>query len=380
MDNNENKTVGLITYHAAYNFGSVLQTYGTIRAIEELGYKVETIDYRTWSQDFWYKTDFSVKKGIRSMIENWGFNFIKKSRKIRAEKFERFISDFLNTTSKKLVSYLDIKKQNFSYPILVSGSDQIWNIGCGEFKYEPHEAILPYFLQFGNPKKRIAYASSFGGQSLRNIRNYKDLLCSYDYLSTREPIIRDYMEKVCKRKVNLVCDPTWLLDKKEWLSIPGIYKPNVNRPYVFVYALYWDFRALKRWLSAIKELASKNMFDVHCISPLNYHKDNESHMLQDAGPLDFLSYLANASIVVTNTFHGTIFSMNFEVPFYSCCVQPCSRQGQMLEMCGLEDRIINSPEELRKATDITVDFSKSTETISSLRSSSKIYLTRALED
>lgn len=376
----KDRLVGLITYHAAYNFGSVLQAYGTIRTIEKLGFQVETIDYRTPSQTFWYQTDFSHKKGLRSMIDNWGFQFIRSARKERARKFEEFIDRFLNPTSQRYTCYDQIRDAKFHYDILVSGSDQVWNFGCGEFKYEPQEAILPYFLDFGKPQKRVAYASSFGNQTLRNIRKYKNRLCSYDSLSTREPIIRDYMETVTERDVELVCDPTWLLDKDEWLSMPGIYRPEVERPYIFVYALYWNFRSLNRWLPAIKQLAKKLGMDVYCISPLNYCNDKEINMLQDAGPLDFLSYIGNASLVITNTFHGTIFSMNFERPFFSCCVQPGSRQGQMLALCGLEDRIINSPSELLEDDDYELDFKNSSNEIRDLRAKSINYLNKALND
>ena len=379
MMKNKDKPIGLITYHAAYNFGSVMQTYGTVRTIEKLGLSVETIDYRTPSQTFWYQTDFSRKKGLRSMIDNFGFQFIRTARKERAKKYEDFIVRFLKPTDKRYTNYKQLSDANLAYDVLVSGSDQVWNIGCGEFQYEPDDAILPYFLQFGTPRKRVAYASSFGGQTLRNVRKYKDLLCQYDALSTREPIIRNYIEKATGRNVELVCDPTWLLDKDEWLSLQGISTPETKRPYIFVYALYWNFRALNRWLPKIKELAERNDLDVYCVSPLNYHSDKEITMLQNAGPLDILTYLTNAALVITNTFHGTIFSMNFEVPFYSCCVQPGSRQGQMLTMCGLEDRIVNSPSELLEDNDFRCDFAESTDIIKKLRNNSINYLRTNLD-
>lgn len=370
--------VGLITYHAAYNFGSVLQAYGTVRTIESLGYDVETLDYQTPSQQFWYHTDFSTKKGIRTMLETIGFKFIKKDRQKRAEKYEQFISSYLRPTTEKYTRYEDFSVIGNKYDILVSGSDQVWNIGCGEFRNEPGNAILPYFLQFGNPQKRVAYASSFGGQTIRGIRRYAEQLKSYDSLSTREPIIKRYMESVTGREVELVCDPTWLLDKKEWMKLPEIFTPKTDRPYIFVYALYWPSRILKRWLNAVKQIARKNNWDVYCISPLNYHKDSEVHMLQDAGPIDFLSYLANAQLVVTNTFHGTIFSVNFERPFYSCSTNAGSRQAQMLELCNLEDRIINSPSELADATDFDVDFTNASHIINTFRENSKKYLETSL--
>lgn len=377
--NKKKPKIGLITYHSAYNFGSALQTYGTIKTIIDLGFEIETIDYRTPSQTLWYQSDFSRKKGIRSMIDNFGFEFIKSKRKVRARKFENFISTFLNPTKERYTDYKSLKEAELNYDVLISGSDQIWNIGCGEFKYESKEAILPYFLRFGSPQNRIAYASSFGGQTLRNIRKYRDLLCNYDALSTREPIIRNYIQEATGRNVELVCDPTWLLDKYAWQDLPGIYNPNSSKKYIFVYALYWDIRAFCHWLPKIKDLARRNDMDVFCISPLNYHRDKDINMIQDAGPLDFLSYISHASLVITNTFHGTIFSMNFEKPFYSCCVQPGSRQGQMLAMCGLEDRIINNPSELLDDNDFSCDFTKSSAVINNLRSKSISFLKNSIE-
>ena len=370
--------IGLITYHAAYNFGSILQTYGTISTLEKLGWDVETIDYRTPSQTFWYQKDFSLKKGIRSMIDNIGFEFIKSARKIRAKKYEQFISEFLRPSDRRFSSYKELCNAKMDYDILISGSDQVWNINCGEFKYEKPDAILPYFLNFGNPHKRIAYASSFGPQTLRNIRKFKDQLTRYDFLSTREPFTREYIERVTNKDVKLVCDPTWLIDKSQWLSLPGVYAPQTRRPYIFVYILYWDFRAMRRWLPKIKELADQKGLDVYCISPLNYCKYKGINMIQDAGPLDILSYLANADFVITNTFHGTIFSMNLEKPFYSCDVQPGSRQGQMLSICELEDRIINNPYELIENLDLQCDFEHSTKKIIKFREESINYLKNAL--
>lgn len=372
--------VGLITYHAAYNFGSSLQAYGTVRTIEDLGYRVETIDYRTPSQTFWYQTDFTRKKGIHSLIDNFGFKYkVAKERKIRAQKFEDFIKDFLHPTSERFTSSEEFKDFGSQYDYLVSGSDQIWNRSCFEFIYEEDKAMDPYFLKFGNPKKRIAFSSSFSIQPIRTVAKYRDELLRYDFLSTREPIMREYMERVIGREVELVCDPTWLLDKEKWLSLPGIYRPKFERPYLFAYLLYWDYRVLKRWLPAIQALADRNGWDVVCISPMNYHSDQRIKMIQDAGPLDFLSLLANAAMVVTNTFHGTIFSMNFEIPFFSCEVNPGSRQGQMLRLCNLEERSVNSPSELAEATDLTVDFTESTQHIRDLRETSVRYLRKALD-
>lgn len=371
--------IGLITYHAAYNFGSALQTYATIKTIESLGYEVETIDYRTMSQSEWYTVDYNHRKGKRELLFNIGFNFIKNEREERRNKYENFISSFLKPTGRRYKNYHEIKKESFDYDILISGSDQIWNIGCREFQREPIESILPYFLDFGNPRKRIAYASSFGQADKENIKLFKDYLQKFDFLSTREALTCEIIKEVTERDVKLVCDPTWLLSKQEWLKLPGIYKLDVQKPYILIYSLSWNFFKMRKWLKSIKKLAKKNNFDIIVISPLWFYKERGVKVLNNAGPLDFLSYLNNAALVITNTFHGTIFSMNFRVPFYSINAHPTSRQGQLLNLCRLEDRIIRSPEELATIRNFKADFTYSSKEIEKLRLSSIDYLKNALK-
>ena len=176
-------SIGLITYHSAYNFGSALQAFATQYILERLGHEVKIIDYRTPSQTLWYTKDITIKKGKRSLIEAPFFLRIWRSRRRRARKFEAFMSDKMNLTARTLTCFKDFK--DVSYPILISGSDQVWNYKCGEFRFEPWDAIRPYFLDFGSPKKRIAYASSFGVPTEKYVMECTPYLDRDDSLSTR---------------------------------------------------------------------------------------------------------------------------------------------------------------------------------------------------
>jgi len=370
--------VGLITYHAAYNFGSVLQAYATQKTLEKLGYPNEIVDYRTKSQTDWYHKDFSLKAGPWNWITTFGFNFIRKARRKRREKFESFITHYLHLSPRQYTDYSQIRAEKFDYDILVSGSDQVWNIGCGEFRNEPNESILPYFLDFANPKKKIAYASSIGGQTLHFVKKYVPYLQQFDTLSTREPSGARIIGKATGRLVETVVDPTWLFTGQEW-QIEGTYKPDTSRRYILWYTLYMTPRGMKRWLDVIKEFARRYDFDIYCLSPLSYYYDKEVIWLNEAGPLDFLSYMKHASLVITHTFHGTIFAMNFNVPFYSCNAVEGSRQGQILTLCDLEDRILSNPSDLREITDYSCDFTGSNAMLERMRRNSLDYLKSALE-
>jgi len=113
---------------------------------------------------------------------------------------------------------------------------------------------------------------------------------------------------------------------------------------------------------------------------LHYFSDKEVVVLNDAGPIDIISYLKNASFVVTTTFHGTMFSLNFERPFVSCSTNLKSRQGQVLNMCGLSEYIVNDVESFRNIAEkmLNVDFAESQSILDKFRRSSLNYLKNAL--
>lgn len=376
---NERRKIGLITYHAAYNCGAVLQAYATQKTLEKLGFPNEIVDYQTRSEIFCYHKDFSWRKGLRNWISTFGFFFIRKARRIRREKFEQFINHYLTLSPRRYATCRELQAEKFGYETLVSGSDQIWNISCGEFLNEPREAILPYFLDFAHPKKKIAYASSIGDyNNLNYIKSYAPYLKQFNALSVREPRSARLIGKAIGRPVELVADPTQLFTREEW-QIAGTYRPKTSRKYLLIYTLYWMPWTMKKWLAAIKQIAHRFNLDVYCISPMNYYHDNEVHWLNEAGPLDFLSYMSHASLIITNTFHGTIFPMNFNVPFYSCAVREGTRQGHILEMCDLEDRILNSPSELCEITDYSCDFTTSNAIMEELRHKSMSWLDSVLK-
>ena len=150
----ENKTIGIITFHRADNFGAVLQNYALQQAIYKLGYKCETIDYISKNiEDFYSLDNLNNKISIKKKIEN---TINKKSKKISHEKFESFRKNFLYISSKQYTSDT-IKEAN--YQLYICGSDQIWNreiIGP--------EDVVTYTLNFTNMKK-AAYSASCGSNN-----------------------------------------------------------------------------------------------------------------------------------------------------------------------------------------------------------------------
>ena len=159
------KKVGIITFHAAYNYGSMLQAYALQQVILSMGYDCEIINFRSPAQKRQYKPIFVVGslygRCVRFIIQAayvWGI--LKKQR-----LFEQFLNSELKLSYNEYGTLEDLENAGFNYDYYISGSDQIWNVYCNDFNYA-------YFLPFVKSGKRIAYAPSMGAQL--SIKTYKD--------------------------------------------------------------------------------------------------------------------------------------------------------------------------------------------------------------
>ncbi|MCU6771238.1 Polysaccharide pyruvyl transferase [uncultured Bacteroides sp.] len=205
------KKVGIITFHASHNYGSMLQAYALQHIVQNLGYDCEIINFRSLSQKEMYKPIFMkgtlYGRCVRFIIQSrYVLGIIKKQR-----LFEEFLKKELKLSSKEYTTFEDLKNADFNYDYYISGSDQIWNVRCYDFNYA-------YFLPFvKSGKKRIAYAPSLGPdlsmQTHGDISKISDLLKKYDAISVREPTGAKYIVNLCQKSVSVVLDPTLLLSK-----------------------------------------------------------------------------------------------------------------------------------------------------------------------
>lgn len=148
------KTVGIITFHAAHNYGSNLQAYALQRTIENMGEVCEIINFRTERQRDQYRP-LTKRKGLKYLFKNGYFLLNYRTRKEKYNCFEKFIKDYLKKGEKEYSSLEELKSSPPQYDCYVSGSDQIWNT-------VPVDADDAYFLPFVKSGKKIAYAPSFG--------------------------------------------------------------------------------------------------------------------------------------------------------------------------------------------------------------------------
>ena len=372
------KQIGIMTYHAAHNFGSVLQAYATQKLLNELGYSNEIINYRLPNQKEYYNKLYSTRFGYKEFLRRLIRFHETDSRKLRIDKFEDFIHRKLVLTETEYNNYLELRNANFSYPVLLAGSDQIWNEHCrAEYWTEPRESILGYYLAIGNAAAaRICFSSSFGGMKKDEIEKYLNYLEKFQSISIRESEGAELLSSMLGRTVYNTLDPTLMLNSEGW-KLDGTY--SVDEDYIFVYTLN-RFKAANEFVKNAKDLAKKLGKKVVCVSPLSNILDKDIETHADFGPLDFLSYIRCASLVITDSFHGTAFSVNFRVPFYNIGKGQDSRKVQLLKKLGLESRICGNFEELIYLNDCACEFDEATKRLNEERYKTRQYLATTLRE
>lgn len=367
--------VGLITYHAAYNYGSVLQTFATQTILEHLGCSCSVINYRFKGQRDFYtlvRKKYGAKIFLLDLIQFPAFG----DKKTREKKFEKFISEKLNLTE-LMENPEDLKAINSCFDVFVSGGDQIWSKYSSELYHEDWRWMSPYLLTFTDNKK-ISYASSIGSMSNKDIQKIVKPLLQYSDIAVREQSAADTLSSCLGRKVNTVIDPTLLLDSKDYFSLLDI--PDYSDKYI----LYYTLRGYKEVYKQRKELfalSKKYGMPIYALTPFCYFPNSKNYKnVIFSGIEEFLGYINCSQLVVTDSFHGSAFSIIFRKKFYSICKSWDTdyRKSELLRNLGLQDRVTDDI----TACDIgqEVNYFAMEQALNQLRESSILYLKNSLKD
>lgn len=285
--------VGILTFHRAVNYGAILQAYALQRTIELLGDNAEIIDYRC---EF-IENEVSPLSGFRKKDK-----FVKTIKKfvfrsIKSKAFDKFMNGYLNL-SPVIKKNEELNKLNSRYDCFITGSDQVWNYGCSG-------SDTSFFLDFvQDDSKKNSYAASFGFDKLPTSDpfDYQKLLKDYNKISVREKSGAQIVFDKIGVLPQVTLDPTLLLDRKEWKKI--VLKRPLKEKYIFVYYI----REPKDLLKYVDQLAERTKCKI-----INSKKSVE--FLKKCSPADFLTWIYHADYVVTNSFHGTVFSILFNKKF-----------------------------------------------------------------
>lgn len=367
------KKVGIITLHRVVNYGSVLQTYALQTKLEELGYNSTTIDYypeRLHIRGMLKRIKDKGPKYNNIFVRNIARIIIFPSYLIRFRMFKKFLKKYIHMTEKTFYEEKDFDGNNFDYDIYCTGSDQVWNSGWNE-KIEK-----PLFLSFAPENKRkISYAASFGKKELQEDEKSitRDLLKRYDAISLREKSGVEIVENLGIKNSVHVVDPTLLLNGSDWRNLAS--NRFKNDDYILVYNLNRNPKIDKYAANLSKKTGLKVKF-------LSY----QLHEFYKKGKIscnpkveDFLSLIDNAKYVITDSFHATAFSINFNTQFV--IVYPgkfSTRLQSLLELNGLENRVAKDENDMT-IVDEEINYEKVNSIMKKEREKSFQWLEKALK-
>lgn len=318
--------IGIMTYHRAVNYGAILQTYALNKVLSKLNCDCEVIDYRCSKIEDNYK--------IKSLSECRNLKDIAKSliyRKTKKEvynKFEEFRNTYLKL-SRPYNNYNELLSTNDIYDKFICGSDQVWNYAGTNFD-------KAYFLDFvKDTHKRNSYAASFGFETIPEEykEKYVELLSKFNNISVREKQGREIVKALINRDAEVLIDPVLLLSKEEWSQIAINFKNQKDYILLYIFEL----------TPAIKKFAQNLSRETGCeivYIPVGFKINMPLNVFyaKDVGPREFLGLFLNAKYVITNSFHGIAFSINFNKEFFVDLLNKSQKVNSRIEnILGLFD-------------------------------------------
>ncbi len=362
------KKVGIVTFFKANNFGVCLQALATYRFIQNNGYDAEIIRYECpyehRTQKWMYKENNKVSGYFTSFAKNLllgKMHYFKKGFGHVTEHYE--LSDKCYTSFEQM--------QDLDYDILVSGSDQIWSSSI--------TGVLDqaFLLNFGNNPKRISIASSLGSKEIpceeRDI--FQKCLSQYSAVSVREQFAKDQLQPLIEQEIKVLMDPTFFFNRQEWIELLGRKSKYFEKKEKYILCYFIAGNKFE-YAPRVRAYAEKLGLPVWTIQFSNYKWKVSDKAILGATIEDFIALFANADLILTDSFHGTAFSLNMERNFV-----PFKHSGNPLRIINLLERL-----ELRSRLDMAasdyedVDYTAVKPALESLREDSKQWTLKALDN
>ncbi len=355
-----NKRIGIITIHSDLNYGAALQAYALNQFLRNKGYDSHIINY--------------IKRPNHPRVYSFPKNIAYKLMNIpRCRRYRQFLK---SSVTKKEWHSVDEMMNGFDEPfdVLISGSDQVWNPTCGGLVDKLNPVYYLAFASHGRYKK-VAYASSLGSYRFNKgeQRSVKKWLSDYDYLSTRETYGSVHLKEILGVDVKVVLDPTLLLTHEEWRT--SSKQVSIKDGYVLVY--YID--EIAECVEYARKVAEKHGWKVVMMSNSSSRFPGVDINVPFCGPAQFLWLFDNSNYVVTNSFHGTAFSVNFNKNFISVIKRNSPQRAQtLLQNVGLPERLLTDISQVDDLAD-NIDWASANSKLDELRKDSVEYLINAIE-
>lgn len=324
--------VGILTIHNSPNYGASLQSYALYKYIsQQSGIECEIIDLHRPHEDGYVKSKkfepyrgkpFSIKRLIKSTLqkilrhESKNVTYYSIDSKCKFDEFNKGLN-----LSRPYWGIDELYATPPCYDIYMTGSDQVWN------PTQPY-CLEPYFLTFvPKGKKKISYASSIGVTELleNEKQDFRRWLSSYDAISVREHQAKELLASFIEKPVVQVADPTFLLDSGFWKKI-AVYSRK-SEPYILLFTVGFDSNLLQ---FAIKISNESGLRLIYLNQLLSEPIDRSYEVVNDAGPREFLGLIAHAEMVITDSYHATVFSLIMETKNFYTYIASCNKRGSRI--------------------------------------------------
>lgn len=339
--------IGIITFHSAHNYGAVLQAWSLQEYLKQQGHEAEIINLRLPVIDKIYRMTYKTNREIcgyqwvNRLVNGTYYQLrcvygsLKHPGKWeKYHKFEHFIKHQLPIT-KEFHSYEELMQANLHFDALIAGSDQIWNASM------MNDISPAYFLQFANEDAlRISYAASIGTEEIP--RQYRMLfdryLREFDVISVRERKAKEQVMLHTDKPVELVPDPTFLLEKDDFDKIRK--KPKIRGKYIYVHNMHLK-RVDESLNSVVEEMSKRLGLPVVHNWKTKLFSNEAGHFT--GGIEEFLGFVSEAEYVITNSFHCTVFAVIYHknfitVPHY----RYPDRMRNLLEDLGIPEHLMDN--------------------------------------
>ncbi|WP_313467720.1 polysaccharide pyruvyl transferase family protein [Streptococcus parasuis] len=317
------KKVGIITFHNSYNCGSMLETYAMQTILEKHGLNSEIVNFSSDGQKELYSIYFK-KNTLKNIVKN-SLLFLQRNRlKNNNAQYEAFKQkNFKLSKTYNSGDFID----ETPYSVVVAGSDQIWNVTI-------KDADDAYFLNWVEVARKVAYAPSFGAKKISDyapdVQLYRNFLNDFDALSIRENNGQKWVKELINKDVDVLLDPTLLLEKEDY-DLIAADDVKVDEDYIFFYSPSFDTEIC----DYVRKIADKHNLKVITWSTKSYTtkfvKKYGFELPSYESPAAYLTLIKNAKLIITTSYHGTIFSTIYRKNFITV------KNG---EMYGDDDRVI----------------------------------------
>jgi len=308
------KKIGIITFHASHNCGSFLQSYALQNFLKKNNLDAEIIDYSNKGQQQLYQITFP-NNSVKNFLKNIILLPRRKQLKNTYKSYEEFIHKNLKLSKAKFTIPEELENYNFDYDIFICGSDQVWNVTIEDFDKS-------YFLPFAKNKKKIAYAPSFGARKMSNflkkeeLEIYKNYIEDFSLVTTREENGKKWIKEIFNKDVEVVLDPTLLLTQNDYQEIEEQYDKEITGKYIFYYSPSYKPEINK----LVDRIAKKYNLKVVAWNPKSYYLKmmnfSNFYLPKKQNPGVYLSLIRDAELIITTSFHGTIFSTIYQKNFW----------------------------------------------------------------